>query len=239
MGIRENVIRVAVVDDGIPLSGIWRIWRRKDDLYVAPRSVAGNFKISLHASGRFRFGFTSDETARKFRKEGDDRAVFKWERPQVNSKIAILLQIIFPASCLLAPKGEPKLHKDLVRLVIPKSGNATVVSLIETMLEPDVTEIESSNFQLRTLARWEMPTGRQMWVVEHEETSSLEFLTELENFRDSLPVIMGKDPKMRLPDAETSHLRALLALDPNGGTIRFVDVDAEHVRSSSSEESLS
>src|SRR5436309_6742905 len=96
MSTNEDALRVAVLENCKPLSGIWRIWRRNNDVYVAPRSVAGSFKVSLHESGKFRFRFTSDEKASKFLKEGQDRAVFKWPRPTHDAPIVILLQILFP-----------------------------------------------------------------------------------------------------------------------------------------------
>jgi predicted ATPase len=40
-------------------SGIWRIWQAKntDDIYIAPRSIAGQVKVSFHPSGYCYVGF--------------------------------------------------------------------------------------------------------------------------------------------------------------------------------------
>jgi hypothetical protein len=42
-------------------SVIWRIWQGKnnDDIYVAPRPIAGAWKVSLHPSGYCYAGLTS------------------------------------------------------------------------------------------------------------------------------------------------------------------------------------
>jgi hypothetical protein len=63
MAGRERLLELRVAT-GAPdqklASGIWRIWQGKNnnDIYVAPRPVAGAVKVSLHANGYCYCGFT-------------------------------------------------------------------------------------------------------------------------------------------------------------------------------------
>jgi hypothetical protein len=229
MGINDDVIRVAVVREGKPLSGTWRIWRRSNDIYVAPRSVASSFKISLHASGKFRFGFTSDEKASKFLRLGEDRAVFKWELPSSESPTRLLAQIIFPEVGLLAPNISIVLPKNLVPLTVPNIGNSTVISLVETELPQSVTELSIPQYLTRTLAKWNLGDQRQFWVLEHEELSSSAFNEGLKTFRTKAFEQL-QERSLNLPSAQSSHLRTFVSLHSPDNVIRFVDIEAESVR---------
>lgn len=77
-------IRFATGAPGGPHGSVWRLWTTSaGDVYIAGRSLAGKFKASLHASGRWRIAATKENV------EGPDplvdplgdRAVHKWERP--------------------------------------------------------------------------------------------------------------------------------------------------------------
>ena len=66
MGKKDNsAIRVAVGPREGPKSGVWRIWpgKNKSDVYVAVRSYAGIFKVSLHESGDCYVGLTTQFAA--------------------------------------------------------------------------------------------------------------------------------------------------------------------------------
>lgn len=229
MGANDNVIRVAVMDSTKLLSGVWRIWRHNSDVYVAPRSIAGSFKISLHASGRFRFGFTSDDNAKRFLKEDQDRATFKWPRPSNETQITVLLQIFFPASELVSRFNETKPPKNLVHLTIPKVGDLCVVSIVETIaLPPNIVEIAAESYRSRTLSRWSLPDLRQIWVLEHHETPSAEFTKHLEDFKKSLTT----KKITKLADQSKSHLKIFVSLHNPDGIVRFVEADGEYIRMS-------
>jgi hypothetical protein len=79
----KNVRRLCVRDSARDVwSSVWRIWTSKDDIYVSYSAAKSSIKVSLHASGRWRFGYESDEIAQAAgRAPGSDRAVAKWQRP--------------------------------------------------------------------------------------------------------------------------------------------------------------
>jgi hypothetical protein len=72
MASKERTIRFVVGTRGGLRSSTWRCWTPaggKSDVYLAPRSLAGSYKISLHESGSWQVGLTS-EVKRKLEAEG-------------------------------------------------------------------------------------------------------------------------------------------------------------------------
>jgi len=74
-------------------SGVWRIWagKGKSDVYLAVRSYAGIFKVSLHESGRCSVAFTSQFAERNpsaLAGRGGSRYFDKWRR-KLQKPIAI------------------------------------------------------------------------------------------------------------------------------------------------------
>jgi hypothetical protein len=55
---RDDKIRFQVVASDGRWSDVWRVWNSRNDVYVAPRTKGGEFKISLHESGKWRLAFT-------------------------------------------------------------------------------------------------------------------------------------------------------------------------------------
>lgn len=41
-------------------SDVWSVWTSGNDVYLAPRLKGGEFKISLHGSGKWRLAFTNE-----------------------------------------------------------------------------------------------------------------------------------------------------------------------------------
>jgi hypothetical protein len=84
---REFVVRLAVGDARGACSSVWRFWRGRntDDLYIAPRNIAGCLKISLHDSGWFGLAVTK-QFYEKLRDAGDipetitSRTILNWQR---------------------------------------------------------------------------------------------------------------------------------------------------------------
>ena len=49
---RDHKLRFQIVASDGRCSDVWRVWSVRNDVYVAPRSKVGEFKISLHQSGK-------------------------------------------------------------------------------------------------------------------------------------------------------------------------------------------
>ncbi len=78
-----KAIRVAV---GRPnhQSSVWRFWARKNDVYAAIRTVAQEWKFSLHESGVWRYAETAHFTGVSGPSpllDPTDRVIARWQRP--------------------------------------------------------------------------------------------------------------------------------------------------------------
>jgi hypothetical protein len=58
----KSSVRLALTGDGGRRSSVWSLFTAKKtpDVYVAPRVLGGQVKISLHASGSWQVGFTAE-----------------------------------------------------------------------------------------------------------------------------------------------------------------------------------
>lgn len=100
----EFVARLVVGQEGVPTSGTLRIWSPpgKSDIYAAMRGIAGECKVSLHASGECLAGLTK-QFARKesdaVNTMGGSRHQSKWTRAtHAGSRVITPPQFVIPAS---------------------------------------------------------------------------------------------------------------------------------------------
>ena len=77
-GVRKREIRFAVGERGDQLSPVWKIWNRKDDVYLTARMSGAFFKISLHRSGVWTVAATQESGIEA--KPGN-RRMKAWQRP--------------------------------------------------------------------------------------------------------------------------------------------------------------
>jgi hypothetical protein len=165
---RKSAVRLVVGRDFGPRSFVWRIWSHKDELYVAPRSLAGTIKTSLHSGGLSRHAFTM-ETTSQFVPDGD-RAWFKWNEPPEFARGArLVLEIVIPTDELTTPATEPSAaDKTRIILIDPApSSEATILSLVITQPDREVTDYprpEGASWSA-LIASWAMPTRGTLWVV--------------------------------------------------------------------------
>lgn len=106
MGIlpyRRGPVRFAVGSPDGLTSNAWKIWTSKHgDIYIACRDNFKEAKLSLHASGRWRMGFTTEAVS----KVGDllpkdqNRAWSVWDKPRATlpAETVRAFQLIFPTS---------------------------------------------------------------------------------------------------------------------------------------------
>lgn len=125
------VIRVAVGSREGPKSGVWRIWAAKDksDVYVAIRSYAGIFKVSLHESGECFVGLTTqfaEANASALRGRGGSRHFDKWKRgTHSGSQLSIPFRLVFPATELREVRTEDD-QDPLVEWIEPPAQDQSV-----------------------------------------------------------------------------------------------------------------
>jgi hypothetical protein len=150
---RELTVRFAIGDKQGARSSVWRIWkgRRKDDIYVAPRSVAGIMKGSLHASGHCHFAVTTqhhEKISAGTRTMLPERTITTWERrrPSPTHDVVQAVSILFAAE-FLSDKSYP-IGPGTRLIDAPVPGNAIIVDFLfamqavgQLLLRPNQTEL--------------------------------------------------------------------------------------------------
>lgn len=128
-------LRVIVGDKGGgPRSQLWRIWtgHRTSDVYVGSRQIAGDIRVSLHESGKWRFAFTERHLRRPeaLIAPDQDRAAYKWDRPpEFAPGLTRAFAIEIPSTELRPPKGPDPLRKPAVWLPVPPPGTLIEIDL--------------------------------------------------------------------------------------------------------------
>jgi hypothetical protein len=130
-----RAVRFAVGTPDAASTNSWRVWTSRDDAYIACRDNFREFKISLHASGKWRLGFTS--TAIKERPDliatGGDRAWHKWT-PDLSdpTRAIIAFQLLVPAEGLYLTKAQRGDWPPSVVFVEPleAANHVTIVSVV-------------------------------------------------------------------------------------------------------------
>lgn len=172
----ENVLRFAV---GTPTahSATWRVWHSgaRDELYVATRQLAAWIKVSLHASGDFRYAYT-----RKHVEAGnglvsmDKRLIDGWHPLEVKPGAWRTLAILEPwfsanlsyplsGSVTLVPPP-PDGHEKLFHVVVLRAGlNATG--------------------DAPRLGPVHLPSGATAWVLVLEQPMTAKTFADLDRLR--------------------------------------------------------
>jgi len=77
--VASNEIRFGLGDEDGHYSMVWRAWSQGDDVYLAPRGMAQVVKLSVHASGIWRWAWPKDSALA--REVSGDRAQLRWTKP--------------------------------------------------------------------------------------------------------------------------------------------------------------
>jgi hypothetical protein len=216
---RESTLRFAVIQDGKVASSIWRVWkaRNKNDIYIAPRNIAGELKVSFHESGYAHLAVTKQSAARQGREIRP--VIFKWQRPVLEA------DKIWPAaSLLIAPEflspTDGLLDENLLLLAPPAIGKAYFVSFVFAKMAPaDLSE----NF--KCLSRWPVSSNEFFATI----LSLIDF--DASNFFQTVNLSFRSEQILTLTNIGGPGLRALLYSDPNEtGDLQLTDLGGAGLR---------
>lgn len=128
--IRSKELRVAVGNPTGISTNSWKIWVRKNDVYVACRDNFQVFKVSLHASGIWRIGFTKEFASARsdLVPPGNDRVWKKWS-PAADAKLVLGFQLACPTSSLYLSPSQRKEWPQSVLFVDPPPNDEDMAVL--------------------------------------------------------------------------------------------------------------
>ncbi len=187
---RGNTLRFQVTDGRC--SDVWRAWNDGNNVYLAPRMKGGEFKISLHESGKWRFAFTKQyaELMSWLGTWDADRKVEALDRPPEHATgFTRAVWMYFPDSELRMPTTQHEKPGLVVQVPGPPEGGLRVVNLIFTTPRSRFTQTDpppGASWGPEALAAWRLPSGETLWIV-HFELAGLRGLDcETERFRAGL-----------------------------------------------------
>lgn len=170
--VRSGPVRFAVGDPNGLTSNSWRMWTTKNgDLYIKCRDNFRETKVSLHTSGRWRMGFTTEAlssgpTSPHF---GDkNRAWEVWDEPPPRANgLVNAFRLLFPTS-ELAVAPEQRSDKDWSGVIFveasPSPDKIVAISLFIAPGEPQLSHPSEQSFQLASLP---LPKGRRAQLIAH------------------------------------------------------------------------
>jgi hypothetical protein len=213
---REFVSKFAVFTNEQVSSSVWRAWkgRNNDNIYIAPRNLAGILKISLHKSRHCHLAFTSQY----WKKEGPTGiarpAIFTWYRSETPDKRATVLASLLIAEEFLAPWTAPH-DKFVQRLPSPGVGKAYKITFIFSRIP--IEDLVDDKWLV--LGQCNLISGEQFVII----SALVDF--DANRFFQTVSFNVPFDRHLVLTNVVDPGLRALVYSDPNEtGELQLSDV---------------
>ena len=170
----KGPVRFAVgPPDGLT-SNAWKIWTGKaGDIYIACRDNFKEVKVSLHASGRWRMGFTAEALSKNERLllPDENRAWEVWDEPPASLPGAVVaFKLLFPTSELAVRPDQrgPKQWQGVMHIESAPPGKATAITLFVTEGAPALKHESEPSFCLASLP---VGSNRRAQLVAHTDPS--------------------------------------------------------------------
>ena len=170
--LRQGPIRFAVGYPDGSTSNSWRFWAHKRDVYIACRDNFQEAKVSLHASGRWRMGFTEQAIEKNppLIPPGRNRAWDVWDEPPPQlPQTVVAFKIVFPNSELLITPEQrtSKLWQNVICIDIWKllpPDWMTVITLFVTTGDIHLRHERDPSFRIASL---DIGQGKYAQLVAH------------------------------------------------------------------------
>lgn len=128
-----NTLRYCVGEDVGLRSAIWVFFLGKDDVYIAPRHVAGQIKVSIHGAKMCRLAITrqhADAIRGQSQRVDEDRAFVHWDLPSIPDDGALhVTSIVIPTRYLSKSEVPLRLRKPLRWITPAPKGHAAEIGV--------------------------------------------------------------------------------------------------------------
>jgi hypothetical protein len=194
MAKSKLIMRFSIgTEDGLR-AGIWRVWtvHKKSDIYIAVRTIAGLYKVSLHETGQCNASMTSQAVLADpslLQKQGGNRHLDRWQRPPpMKDLLSIPLRLRFPASELRPGVDHLPNDKAINWLPTPPEGHALDVLCIFTGSEFSGTRPWKGD-ETSLLASRRLPNGETFWLISHLYKTEYHLVAFLDSLKPkNLPI---------------------------------------------------
>lgn len=157
-----GAFRACVGTPSSPLSSVWKVYVRTDDIYIFSSALGSDIKTSIHASGTAHWSVSAEWFLRRglqFRNQ--DRCIVRWDRRNPEpTEAAHVFRIILPAS-ELRPHGAISAAKRITWLTEPPPTTAWEIELYLTPRRPNALSTAASPYRQLALLK----TQSETWVA--------------------------------------------------------------------------
>jgi len=169
--IRHGPVRFAIGSPHGLASNSWRVWVKREQVYIACRDNFKEAKVSLHSEGKWRMGFTEEAIRRKpsLLPEGQNRAWDLWDEPPPslpNTIIAFRLPFLTSELAVPPQRRAPADWKNVIYVEAAPPGKMTTVTLFITRGDPELKHETEPSVRIASL---EIGDGRRAQLVAHGE----------------------------------------------------------------------
>jgi hypothetical protein len=191
---------------------MWRIWRTKNEVYVAASEMGEIEKLSFHSGGICRKAFTSERGA----PQGlSDRATHKWRRsetpPVGNNQGSCVLEVGIPTDYLstaLAPLDKPAYW-----IQAAPAHMATVLEMFFTLESEYIVRTLTSRVNTLVHVYTQLPNGEAFVVTSRHATFSGESFVVPASHDQNLDYIVSNPD----PDQTGRSARITIYANPKDG----------------------
>lgn len=177
MSRKERVIRFTVGSAGRHRASTWRCWTPgggKYDVYFAPRSIGGAYKLSLHESGAWQVGFTSDfkrSMAEQGRWKGGSRLTAQFAPPkEIGPGTLLAFRILVPGSAVSIDSATESLPDNLVWIPPPPNDRVVEVALLLTANGLNIDGWPGRrSLSTNLVGDFPLDSGEHLWLVHRQD----------------------------------------------------------------------
>jgi hypothetical protein len=229
----ELVARFGVGTTEGPRSAVWRLWVGKgtSDVYIAARAHGGDYKVSLHESGVWRFAFTDVYRRRRSSSGAEDRVIERWNRPPPIEGITPAFMIVVPSGEVGLPRHpltteKAKKYTKGVTWVPPAPEGFATYFMV--MYAPPDGPTPSED--IRFVSRFELPSREIVSIMVDEQEISGGQAQQLEAERQRIAEAVRQGPEAERAALETwLEPRAWFYGHNEFGTRFFVDISGDYL----------
>jgi len=129
-----SALRFAVGTPDGPRSSTWRVWVGDDgSAFVSTRTLGGNLRVSLHASGRWRIAFADPSTPPRIGGPAGHRAFDTFRPgPEIKPGVRHGVMVVIPWLAVGLPPGATPDARGIYWLPPPAEGQVTCVPVFLT-----------------------------------------------------------------------------------------------------------
>lgn len=166
----KGPVRFAFGDPDGLTSNAWRAWvAGPGDVYLACRDNMRETKVSLHASGRWRMGFTSEAITKRpdLLAKGQNRAWEVWDEPTATLPNTVAAFRLFFLTPELAVRSDQRTAKDWGKVLFIEPAPAGKLAAVTLFITSGDTAIHHQSEPSFRLAALTLGNGRWAQLVAH------------------------------------------------------------------------